>query len=55
MLLVREKGQEQAVGETMELSKSVCSRSKKFGVANGEREGDQWPGQRVVKLDGVKL
>lgn len=54
MLLVREKGQEQAVGEAMELSKSVCSRSEKFGVAIGEREGDQWPGQRVVKLDGIK-
>lgn len=54
MLLVREKGQEQAVGEAMELSKSVCSRSEKFGVANGEREGDKWPGQRVVKLDGIK-
>lgn len=55
MLLVREKGEEQAVGETMELSKIVCSRSKKFGVANGEREGNQGPGQRVVKLDGIKL
>lgn len=31
----------QAEGETVELSKIVCPRSKKFGLANGEGEGDQ--------------
>lgn len=39
----------------MELSKIVCPRSKQFGLANGGREGDQWPQQRLVKMDGIRL
>lgn len=31
----------------MELSKIVCPRSKKFGVAVGDGEVDQWPRLRI--------
>lgn len=50
MLPTRERGGKSILcsRKTVELSRIVCPRSKKFGTASGEGEGDQW-------LGGIRL